>query len=325
MPLYFVVTLYNQSKFTEFFFLLQDMTQFMSCRLGTSTICLLLLISSYCVQTAHANDEDLNNDVISEMQPTCPEARSSMCNACKSTYGVATSRCCSDDVIFTLCDICTASPEKCEGVEDDNDVDKRARHFLGKRGGGRSSYFLGKRPRNNFLGKRSDEVTMDDEMWGVDPDVLSGDSDKRRWRPFLGKRPQPFLGKRAKYFLGKRDDENEFSLDEDKRAKYFLGKRADDSEFDFDEEKRAKYFLGKRDDESDSDFEAEKRAKYFLGKRAKYFLGKRARYFLGKRSDVTDNLDDMDDMKRAKYFLGKRRQHFLGKRSSETELSKDVE
>jgi len=187
----------------------------------------------------------------------------------------------------------------------EDDEEKRAKYFLGKRGGN-TKYFLGKRgwgfrtssemDRSNepslrrrakyFLGKRSDE--------GLE-DPYANEEEKRA---------KYFLGKRAKYFLGKRDG--------DKRMKYFLGKRADDSDDEFDELiKRAKYFLGKRDGQP-------KRAKYFLGrkrdseeeedrKRAKYFLGKRtaddeekrAKYFLGKRTVE-------DEEKRAKYFLGKR-------------------
>ncbi len=104
-----------------------------------------------------------------------------------------------------------------EGEELDDDTDKRARYFLGKRP---SKFFLGKRDWDQY-----------DSL--VDENLKRG----RIRQPFLGKRRyrQPFLGKRARYFLGKREDEiNDDHLGDykDKRARYFLGNRA-------------KYFLGK--------------------------------------------------------------------------------
>jgi len=161
----------------------------------------------------------------------------------------------------------------------ENDDEKRAKYFLGKRGSGNNKYFLGKRgwgfPDSSepsmgrrakyFLGKRSDDNV--DELLD-----LYDDEEKRA---------KYFLGKRAKYFLGKRDD--------DKRMKYFLGKRSADSGELNELIKRAKYFLGKREGQP-------KRAKYFLGKRADSEEDKRAKYFLGKRTAEED--------KRAKYFLG---------------------
>jgi hypothetical protein len=151
----------------------------------------------------------------------------------------------------------------------EDDVDKRAK------------YFLGKRPSKFFLGKRD---------WEGEEDELQEEDWKRGLRqPFLGKRAmrQPFLGKRARYFLGKRDDESDniesdmnmemANEDLEKRAKYFLGKRA-------------KYFLGKRGSSSDLDA-----------------LLKRAKYFLGKRSEEDEKIDyDNELEKRQKYFLGKR-------------------
>ena len=155
---------------------------------------------------------------------------------------------------------------------DDNELDQEE---LDKR----AKYFLGKRPSKFFLGKR--EYDFDDED-------LEEDWKRGMRQPFLGKRGmrQPFLGKRAmrQPFLGKRDDGlEEPDLDDieladedlDKRAKYFLGKRA-------------KYFLGKRGSSSNLDD-----------------LLKRARYFLGKRS--VESVDGDEDVeKRQKYFLGKR-------------------
>lgn len=187
-----------------------------------------------------------------------------------------------------------------------DDEEKRAKYFLGKRGGN-NKYFLGKRgwgfrtssemDRSNepslrrrakyFLGKRSEDGLND----------MYADEEEKRAKYFLGKRAKYFLGKRdgdkrMKYFLGKRSDEDDDQLDElIKRAKYFLGKRAG-------QPKRAKYFLGKRESEEE-DEEDRKRAKYFLGKRTAEDGDKRAKYFLGKRTVA-------DDEKRAKYFLGKR-------------------
>ena len=187
-----------------------------------------------------------------------------------------------------------------------DDEEKRAKYFLGKRGGN-NKYFLGKRgwgfrtssemDRSNepsmrrrakyFLGKRSDD-SLDD---------VYADEEEKRAKYFLGKRAKYFLGKRdgdkrMKYFLGKRSGDKDDQLDElIKRAKYFLGKRAG-------QPKRAKYFLGKR--ESEEEEEDRKRAKYFLGKRTvEDDEEKRAKYFLGKRTVE-------DEEKRAKYFLGKR-------------------
>ncbi len=150
-----------------------------------------------------------------------------------------------------------------EGEELDDDTDKRARYFLGKRP---SKFFLGKRDWDQY-----------DSL--VDEDLKRG----RIRQPFLGKRGyrQPFLGKRARYFLGKREDDFEPEIDDDdlldqymdKRARYFLGKRA-------------KYFLGKRESSSNLD-DLLKRAKYFLGKRSveeDKVDEKRQKYFLGKRS-----------------------------------------
>jgi len=190
-----------------------------------------------------------------------------------------------------------------------DDEEKRAKYFLGKRGGN-NKYFLGKRgwgfrtssemDRSDepslrrrakyFLGKRSEDGLEDLQS------ALEEEKEKRA-KYFLGKRAKYFLGKREgdkrmKYFLGKRADESEGEFDElIKRAKYFLGKRAG-------QPKRAKYFLGKRESEED-DEEDRKRAKYFLGKRTAEDDEKRAKYFLGKRTVE-------DEEKRAKYFLGKR-------------------
>ena len=277
-----------------------------------SSFCFILLLSSLTKTFADGTVGDVINDVT--LDNNCADGRELTCNACENVYHVSTSSCCSDDMMFDFCTICITYRERCfpelsfDVENEDNEVDKRANYFLGKRVIGRSSYFLGKRPRNNFLGKRSGEFNVDNDMWEDSENHQTSVENKRRMKPFLGKRRQPFLGKRAKYFLGKREDGLEHNYDTDK---YILGEQSDDSEYGLDEDKRAKYFLGKRSDEQNYDFDAEKRAKYFLGKRARYFLGKRV-------DDDSDTWDAIDDLKRAKYFLGKRRRHhFLGKRDAD--------
>jgi len=141
-----------------------------------------------------------------------------------------------------------------------DDEEKRAKYFLGKRGGN-NKYFLGKRG------------------WGF---RTSSEMDRSN---------EPSLRRRAKYFLGKRSEDglnDMYADEEEKRAKYFLGKRAKYFLGKRDGDKRMKYFLGKRSDEDDDQLdELIKRAKYFLGKRAGQ--PKRAKYFLGKRESEEED------------------------------------
>lgn len=216
-------------------------------------------------------------------------------------------------------------PRMFVGKREDEENEKRARMFVGKR----ARMFVGKRPRM-FVGKRDDEES---------------ELDEKRNRMFVGKRPymddedqkraRMFVGKRARMFVGKRSDDDD--AEDEKRAHMFVGKRSHEDAY----EKRARMFVGKRprmfvgkkSDEFDDEEarEEEKRNRMFVGKRARMFVGrrsdfddeKRARMFVGKRAD------DISEDKRARMFVGrsiplqdyydhlKRAHFFVGKRNND--------
>lgn len=173
------------------------------------------------------------------------------------------------------------------------ELQKRLRHFIGKRGDGDDEVDLdnlGPDPEKRmryFVGKRSEEAQT------IDPN----DEVAKRMRYFVGKKS------RVRYFVGKRDEDDN---DLEKRMRYFVGKRR------YFLGKR-RYFIGKRDDldENEDPFQKRSRVRYFVGKRStddftnSNAFQKRMRYFVGKRDSADEENDEFVD-KRMRYFVGKR-------------------
>jgi hypothetical protein len=260
----------------------------------------------------------------------CAGVRPEVAITCKKCANHDLAMCCADSGVFQQClrSITNTTSDKHNVLEEENaadDVDKRARPFLGKRSEELESQLeadlLAQQQQFNadslkrarpFLGKRSE--AGDVEQY-----------DEKRARPFLGKRTQDneqyfssedlnSLEKRARPLLGKREQQELLRFGAYKRPRPFLGKRIIDGEealgMEQDKRSKARPFLGKRS--------VDEQATISRVKRARPFLGKRARPFLGKRGGVSDEwvaehlfklhpellLLQSSEHKRARPFLG---------------------
>ena len=198
------------------------------------------------------------------------------------------------------------------GKREDDDLEKRARMFVGKR----AHMFVGKRSEEDFDEDYEKRARMFVGKRDYSAPQFVGDASE-----LADKRARMFVGKRNPMFVGKRDkDLEDFEIEEGKRARMFVGKRLSDFDNPPDEletEKRARMFVGKRSDAFDtlSDELDSKRARMFVGKRSDELNAlsdeldeeKRARMFVGKRtSDLSELSHELDVEKRARMFVGKR-------------------